>query len=152
MSWKHRNFHSCCAFMKILMFSTHSMKYIWYSPQKSKYPLFIGKPIATCDFPMWYRPHVSPSLTLWIGLCCMDFGLSNTVFGLCWSTQDYISSGARGLLINLSLHLNPHFVYGSSKLSVWPVCAYAQTGQSLHCWWCDKARIFLLVDLQTILL
>ena len=25
--------------MKILMFSTHSMKYIWYSPQKSKYPL-----------------------------------------------------------------------------------------------------------------
>ena len=27
--------------MKILMFSTHSMKYIWYSPQKSKYPLFI---------------------------------------------------------------------------------------------------------------
>ena len=26
--------------MKILMFSTHSMKYIWYSPQKSKYPLF----------------------------------------------------------------------------------------------------------------
>ena len=27
--------------MKILMFSTHSMKYIWYSPQKSKYPLYI---------------------------------------------------------------------------------------------------------------
>ena len=27
--------------MKILMFSTHSMKYIWYSPQKSKYPLSI---------------------------------------------------------------------------------------------------------------
>ena len=27
--------------MKILMFSTHSMKCIWYSPQKSKYPLFI---------------------------------------------------------------------------------------------------------------
>ena len=26
--------------MKILMFSTHSMKYIWYSPQKSKYPLY----------------------------------------------------------------------------------------------------------------
>ena len=25
--------------MKILMFSTHLMKYIWYSPQKSKYPL-----------------------------------------------------------------------------------------------------------------
>ena len=38
---KHRNFHSCCALMKILMFSTHSMKYIWYSPQKSKYPLCI---------------------------------------------------------------------------------------------------------------
>ena len=29
--------------MKILMFSTHSMKYIWYSPQKSKYPLYIKK-------------------------------------------------------------------------------------------------------------
>ena len=28
--------------MKILMLSTHSMKYIWYSPQKSKYPLFIS--------------------------------------------------------------------------------------------------------------
>ena len=27
--------------MKILMFSTHSLKYIWYSPQKSKYPLYI---------------------------------------------------------------------------------------------------------------
>ena len=40
VSWKHQNFHSCCALMKILMFSTHSMKYIWYSPQKSKYPLF----------------------------------------------------------------------------------------------------------------
>ena len=26
--------------MKILMFSTLSMKYIWYSPKKSKYPLF----------------------------------------------------------------------------------------------------------------
>ena len=25
-----------CALMKILMFSTHSMKYIWYSPQKGK--------------------------------------------------------------------------------------------------------------------
>ena len=28
--------------MKILMLSTHLMKYIWYSPQKSKYPLFTG--------------------------------------------------------------------------------------------------------------
>ena len=27
--------------MKILMFSTHSMKYIWYSFQKSKYPIYI---------------------------------------------------------------------------------------------------------------
>ena len=31
----------CIALVKILMFSTHSMKYIWYSPQKSKYPLYI---------------------------------------------------------------------------------------------------------------
>ena len=27
--------------VKILLFSTHSMKYIWYSSQKSKYPLYI---------------------------------------------------------------------------------------------------------------
>ena len=27
--------------VKIPMFSTHSMKYIWYSAKKSKYPLFI---------------------------------------------------------------------------------------------------------------
>ena len=34
--------------MKILMFSTHSMKYIWCSPQKSKYPLCIkiDKPLV----------------------------------------------------------------------------------------------------------
>ena len=25
----------------IFKFSTHSMKYIWYSPQKSRYPLYI---------------------------------------------------------------------------------------------------------------
>ena len=34
-------FHLCYACLKIQMFSTHLMKYIWYSPQKSKYPLFI---------------------------------------------------------------------------------------------------------------
>ena len=28
--------------MKLLIFLTHSMKYIWYSPQKRKYPLFIS--------------------------------------------------------------------------------------------------------------
>ena len=28
--------------LKTSKFSTHSMKYIWYSPQKSKYPLFTG--------------------------------------------------------------------------------------------------------------
>ena len=45
VSWKHQNFHSCCALMKILMLSTHSMKYIWYSPQRSKYPhIFIILP------------------------------------------------------------------------------------------------------------
>ena len=34
--------------MKILMFSTHSMKYIWYSPQKSKYPLY--RPRTDCSY------------------------------------------------------------------------------------------------------
>ena len=29
------------ALVKLLIFSTHSMKYIWYSPQNSKYPLCI---------------------------------------------------------------------------------------------------------------
>ena len=32
------------------MFSTHSMKYIWYSPQKSKYPLFIKEIFINIDF------------------------------------------------------------------------------------------------------
>ena len=34
--------------LKTLKFSTHSMKYIWYSPQKSKYPLCnkIDKPLV----------------------------------------------------------------------------------------------------------
>ena len=32
-------FHSCFIHLKMLMFSTHAMKYIWYSPQKSNYPL-----------------------------------------------------------------------------------------------------------------
>ena len=36
MSWKHQNFHSCYALMKILMFSTHLIKYIWYSPKKKE--------------------------------------------------------------------------------------------------------------------
>ena len=34
MGWNQQNFHSCCALVKILMFSTHSMKYVWYSPKK----------------------------------------------------------------------------------------------------------------------
>ena len=32
---------SAISLVKLLIFSTHSMKYIWYSPQKSKYPLYI---------------------------------------------------------------------------------------------------------------
>ena len=37
------NFRLCCALVKIMLFSTHSMKYIRYSPQKSKYPLSISR-------------------------------------------------------------------------------------------------------------
>ena len=33
---------SSISLVKMLIFSTHSMEYIWYSPQKSKYPLFIS--------------------------------------------------------------------------------------------------------------
>ena len=33
------------------MFSTHSMKYIWYSPQKSKYPLYIVPVKQTSNSP-----------------------------------------------------------------------------------------------------
>ena len=31
------------ALIRLLIFSTHLMKYIWYSPQKSKFPLFVPK-------------------------------------------------------------------------------------------------------------
>ena len=33
-------FHECVARVKMLIFSPHSMKYIWYSPQKSKFSLY----------------------------------------------------------------------------------------------------------------
>ena len=32
--WKYHQFHSCYALVKMLLFSTHSMKYIWYSTKK----------------------------------------------------------------------------------------------------------------------
>ena len=46
--------------MKILMFSTHSIKYIWYSPQKSKYPLCIIEFFPNCkgsnfDIHIWVQ-------------------------------------------------------------------------------------------------
>ena len=41
MCWKYQKIHSCYALVNLLIFSSHSMKYIWYSPQKSKYPLYI---------------------------------------------------------------------------------------------------------------
>ena len=47
--------------MKILMFSTHSMKYIWYSPQKRKYPLFIREVINV---------NTDYFLLLMVCLCC----------------------------------------------------------------------------------
>ena len=55
---------SCCALMKILMFSTHSMKYIWYSPQKSKYPLCItiDKHILVA---LWNDAHNKVAYTQW---------------------------------------------------------------------------------------
>ena len=34
MCFKHQNFHECAARVKILMFSTHEMKYILYLPEK----------------------------------------------------------------------------------------------------------------------
>ena len=34
MYWKYYKFHPCYALVKMLIFSTHSMKYIWYSPKK----------------------------------------------------------------------------------------------------------------------
>ena len=41
MCLKYQQFYSCYALVKLLILSTHSMKYICYSPQKSKYPLYI---------------------------------------------------------------------------------------------------------------
>ena len=45
--------------MKILTFLTHSMKYIWYSPQKSKYPLFIYSELS----PVSAARHSTEKLT-----------------------------------------------------------------------------------------
>ena len=53
MYWKYHQFHSCSALVKMLIFSTHSMKYIWYSPKKSKCPLCI------------FLAHLSRRLTRW---------------------------------------------------------------------------------------
>ena len=33
---KTSEFHECAARVKIIMFSTHEMKYIWYSPKKKQ--------------------------------------------------------------------------------------------------------------------
>ena len=38
--WKHQNFHECKARVKILMFSTHEMKYTWYLPKKYKFSFY----------------------------------------------------------------------------------------------------------------
>ena len=51
MYWKYHKFHSCYALVKMLIFSTHSMKYIWYSPLKSKYPLYLAVIIIPCIQP-----------------------------------------------------------------------------------------------------
>ena len=37
---KISEFYSCCALVNLLIFSSQSIKYVWYSPQNSKYPLF----------------------------------------------------------------------------------------------------------------
>ena len=37
---KTSDFHECAARMKISMFSTHEMKYIWYLLKKSKFSFF----------------------------------------------------------------------------------------------------------------
>ena len=43
MCWKYQLYHSCYALVGLQIFLTHSIKYIWYSSQKSKYPLFIPR-------------------------------------------------------------------------------------------------------------
>ena len=78
MTWKHLNFHSCYALVKILMFSTHSMKYIWYSPQKSKYPLDLSIFIA----PLWKNGAVFPSFRGSVNLSTFGF------FSTSWERMD----------------------------------------------------------------
>ena len=51
MYWKYHKFHSCYALVKMPIFSTHSMKYIWYSLQKSKYPPYLAVIIIPCFQP-----------------------------------------------------------------------------------------------------
>ena len=38
--WTYQKFYSYCALVNLLIFSSQSIKYVWYSPQNSKYPLF----------------------------------------------------------------------------------------------------------------
>ena len=39
MCWKYQYFYKCEAWVNMLMFSTHEMKYVWYLPKKSKFSL-----------------------------------------------------------------------------------------------------------------
>ena len=67
--------------MKFLIFSTHSMKYIWYSPQKSKYPLCI---CLLCLFQRricvraTFSQCISVRATLFQRGCCCDHLTSST--------------------------------------------------------------------------
>ena len=54
MYWKYYQFHSCYTVVKMLIFPTHSMIYIWYSP---KYPLCLLR-----AFTKMTKPRHPPSL------------------------------------------------------------------------------------------
>ena len=56
-----RIFTLCCALVNLLIFSSHSMKFVWYSPRKSKYPLCIEGQ-ASCALRIKNRTFKTPDL------------------------------------------------------------------------------------------
>lgn len=90
--------------VKILMFSSHSMKYTWHSPQKDKYPLYIIQVFYRNDntktITDQMRPYLAKQMTSTRKWCtCMSFLLI---------LVDHLSSGP---LIQVSCPLG-HTVTG----------------------------------------
>ena len=98
--------------MKILMFSTHLMKYIWYSPQKSKYPLFISLMRGKTTKKIW-KWHLL--LISGVAFTIKYFNLINTLSGKLNMLQDLLVSDCHIDLNNRFQKMNSLLV--ETKLS-----------------------------------